>query len=145
MKAAHLGGDNLRNVKSRMTFAQLLRHFAGILLGSLKYTLPMAIFSLRFLEWLYSPSSPAQALMNTATSLPIPPPRMLLPHPKGIQVDQSIYGQCPICRDPISNATALPSGYVFCYRCAHTEAETNHRCPVTLIPAEVHQLRKVLL
>jgi hypothetical protein len=83
--------------------------------------------------------------MKTEAGVPIPPPRMLLPHPKGLKMDRTTYGLCPICHDQLTNATALPSGYVFCYRCAYEEVEKRHRCPITLMPTKTHQLRKVLL
>lgn len=33
---------------------------------------------------------------------------------------------CPICSGPIVNATAAPSGYVYCYTCIHKWVEGNH-------------------
>lgn len=116
-----------------------------LLLDSLKVLLPTAIFFVKFLEWWYSPSSPARALSTSPLGPPIPPPRLLRPHPQGLAVDRTKYGECPVCRGPIANATALPSGYVFCYRCAHDQVEKHGRCPVTLLPASVWQLRKVLV
>jgi len=83
--------------------------------------------------------------MKVEMGTPIPPPRMLLPHPKGVKVDRSTYGLCPLCHDQLKNPTALPSGYVFCYRCAFEEVEKQHRCPITLTRTGTHQLRKVLL
>lgn len=115
-----------------------------LLLDSLKVLLPMAIFFVKFLEWWYSPSSPARSVSSSPLGPAVPPPRMLTPHPQGLQVDKTQYGQCPICRNAITNATALPSGYVFCYRCAHEYVEKHERCPVTLLPARIWQMRKVM-
>lgn len=116
------------------------------LVESLRLLLPTAIFFIKFLEWWYSPSSPARNLLPSTTSGPlVPPPRMLRPHPQGIPFDPTQYGHCPICGDPWRNATALPSGYVFCYRCAYDAVEKEERCPVTLMPAKVWQLKKVLV
>lgn len=115
------------------------------LLDSLKVILPTTIFFLKFLEWWYSPSSPARSLSTTPAGPAIPPPRLLPPHPKGLPVDPTKYGQCPICLGPINNATALPSGYVFCFRCAHDHVEKHGRCPITLLPARTWQMRKILL
>ena len=70
---------------------------------------------------------------------------MLRPHPQGIGFDSQQYGKCPICHDNLNNATALPSGYVFCYRCAYDQVQRYGICPVTLLPARVWQLRKVLV
>lgn len=115
------------------------------LLDSLRLLLPTAIFFVKFLEWWYSPNSPARSLSVSPKGPMIPPPKMLRPHPRGIPFNRDKYGECPICRKEINNATALPSGYVFCYRCAYDEVEKNGRCPVTLLPAQVWQLRKILV
>ncbi|GLB33491.1 putative PEX12 protein [Lyophyllum shimeji] len=117
----------------------------NLLLDSLRLLLPTAIFFVKFLEWWYSPGSPARSLSTSPLGPAVPPPQMLLPHPQGIPFDKESYGTCPICHKSISNATALPSGYVFCYRCAFDEVEKHGRCPVTLLPARVWQLRKVLV
>lgn len=124
---------------------RLLLTSPRLFLDSLKLLLPTAIFFIKFLEWWYSPSSPARALSTSPLRPAIPPPRLLPPHPKGIPLDRTNYGQCPICRGSIANATALPSGYVFCYRCAYGQVEKHGKCPVTLLPAQLWQLRKVLV
>ncbi|KAF8076069.1 cyclin-dependent protein kinase inhibitor [Lyophyllum atratum] len=109
----------------------------NLLLDSLRLLLPTAIFFVKFLEWWYSPGSPARALSTSPLGPAVPPPRMLPPHPQGISFDKGSYGICPICHAGINNATALPSGYVFCYRCAYDQVEKHGRCPVTLLPARV--------
>jgi hypothetical protein len=114
-------------------------------LNSLKVLLPMSIFFVKFLEWWYSPSSPARSLAAAPAGPPIPPPRVLRPHPRGIPVSSTKYGMCPLCGGAIENAAALPSGYVFCYTCAHKYVEAHGKCPVTLLPARIWQLRKVLM
>jgi hypothetical protein len=116
-----------------------------LILDSLRLLLPTAIFFVKFLEWWYSPGSPARSFSAPPKGLAIPPPSMLSPHPQGIAFDKEAYGICPICRKSIGNATALPSGYVFCYRCAYEQVEKYERCPITLLPAQTWQLRKVLI
>lgn len=116
-----------------------------LLLDSLRLFLPTAIFFIKFLEWWYSPTSPARSLNTSPLGPAIPPPQMLPPHPQGIKVDRQGYGMCPLCRKQITNATALPSGYVFCYRCAHDYVEKQGKCPATLLPTRTWQLRKVLV
>ncbi|KAI9000930.1 Pex12 amino terminal region-domain-containing protein [Trametes punicea] len=123
----------------------LLRRCPRLFLDSLKVLLPTAIFFIKFLEWWYSPLSPARSLAVSPAGPAVPPPRLLLSHSQGIQADDIEYGVCPLCRDALSNATALPSGYVFCYRCAHDYVEKHGRCPVTLLPARMWQLRKILV
>lgn len=124
---------------------RLLSTSPRLLLDSLRLLLPTAIFFIKFLEWWYSPGSPARSLSASPQGPAIPPPSMLPPHPRGIAFDKKAYGICPICSKSINNATALPSGYVFCYRCAFDQVEKHQICPVTLLPARVWQLRKVLV
>ncbi|KAH8118535.1 cyclin-dependent protein kinase inhibitor [Phellopilus nigrolimitatus] len=123
---------------------KLILRSPRLLLESLKILLPTAIFFVKFLEWWYSPSSPARTVSAPPTGPPIPPPKLLKPHPQGVPFDNTKYGECPLCTGPIANATALPSGYVFCYRCVYKHVEENGKCPVTLTPAYVWQLRKIL-
>jgi hypothetical protein len=126
-----------------------IRHFLlsspQFLMDSLRLLLPTAIFFIKFLEWWYSPGSPARSLSTSPLGPAVPPPRMLPPHSKGIPFDGTQYGHCPLCHRPINNATALPSGYVFCYRCAYDQAEKFGKCPITLLPTRVWQLRKVMV
>ncbi|PPR02469.1 hypothetical protein CVT24_002018 [Panaeolus cyanescens] len=114
---------------------KLLKSSPRILLDSLRLLLPTAIFFIKFLEWWYSPGSPARSLTISPQGPAIPPPSLLPPHPQGIPFDAKAYGMCPLCKQNINNATALPSGYVFCYRCAYDQVEKHGKCPVTLLPA----------
>lgn len=116
-----------------------------LLLDSLRILLPTAIFFIRFLEWWYSPSSPARSLSVSPQGPAVPPPRLLPAHPRGLHIDPGKYGECGLCHGMIVNATAFPTGYVFCYRCAHDYVHEHGRCPVTLLPARVWQLRKILV
>lgn len=130
--------------------SKLLTTSPQLLFDSLRLLLPTAIFFIKFLEWWYSPHSPARSLSTSssasaATGPPVPPPKMLEPHPNGIRVDDLGYGMCGLCQDGINNATAFPSGYVFCYRCAYEYVAKHEACPVTLLPTKVWQLRKVLV
>jgi hypothetical protein len=59
------------------------------------------------------------------------------------------YGHCPICEEPWSNPTALPTGYVGCYLCLYRFVEREGVCPVTggdlAGMGGVDSLRKVLV
>ncbi|KIY72989.1 hypothetical protein CYLTODRAFT_366806 [Cylindrobasidium torrendii FP15055 ss-10] len=127
------------------TLRHTLKSSPHLFLDSLRLLLPTAVFFVKFLEWWYSPASPARSLSTSPLGPAIPPPKMLPPHPRGIGFDRAAYGTCPICKESINNATALPSGYVFCYRCAFEHVEKDEHCPVTLLPAKVWQLRKVMV
>ena len=141
-QAANPSLDPPTSLKERLT--RLLKASPRLALDSLRVLLPLSIFFIKFLEWWYSPFSPARALSAPPKGPPIPPPRVLMPHPKGKQVDPTNFGECPICRVPVQNATATPSGYVFCYRCIYAHVEKLAKCPVTLVPVQISQLRKVM-
>ena len=126
-------------------FRSFLTSSPRLLLDSLKVLLPTAIFFVKFLEWWYSPSSPARSLSVSPLGPAVPPPRLLPPHPRGLRLEGVKYGECGLCRGPINNATAFPTGYVFCYRCAYEYVQEHGRCPVTLLPARIWQLRKILV
>ncbi|KAI0310671.1 Pex12 amino terminal region-domain-containing protein [Amylostereum chailletii] len=148
-RLAAMAAQKVNAPEAKKTALQYLRSILfrspSTFLNSLRLLLPTAIFFIKFLEWWYSPSSPARALSTSPQGPAIPPPRMLPPHPRGIPVKGLQYGMCPLCRKPLANATALPSGYVFCYRCAYDQVEKDGHCPVTLLPARTWQLRKVLI
>jgi len=148
-RAANLAVQQTSRPEIRRSLLARLRRLVltapRLLLDSLRLLLPTAIFFIKFLEWWYSPGSPARSLSSYPQGPAIPPPSILPPHPQGIYFDKRAYGVCPICRKSIANATALPSGYLFCYRCAYDQVEMHGKCPVTLLPARVWQLRKVLV
>ncbi|KAG8996813.1 ubiquitin-protein ligase peroxin 12 [Tulasnella sp. JGI-2019a] len=132
---------------------RLLLRSPSLFLDSLKVLLPTAIFFIKFLQWWYSPSSPARALNLSPAGPPIPPPKLLPPHPLGIlgkkgddeHEEKAGYGACPICKNLLANATALPTGWVFCYKCIYKELEERGKCPVTLLRLGTWTLRKVLV
>ncbi|KAG8847049.1 ubiquitin-protein ligase peroxin 12 [Tulasnella sp. 330] len=140
------------------TIRRLILRGPSLLLDSLKVLLPTAIFFIKFLQWWYSPSSPARALTLSPAGPPIPPPKMMPPHPLGIlgknhqegedqkkMSDGGGFGICPLCKNALVNATALPTGWMFCYKCIYKELEEKGKCPVTLLPLGTWTLRKVLL
>ncbi|KAH9062010.1 cyclin-dependent protein kinase inhibitor [Lactarius vividus] len=149
LRAAAAMGDKVKPQEKNGRLTSVLRRLLltspRLLLDSLKLLLPTAIFFIKFLEWWYSPSSPARVLSTSPLGPAIPPPRLLPPHPKGIPVDPTKFGHCPLCQSTISNATALPSGYVFCYRCAFSHVEKHGTCPVTLLPVHTWDLRKEMV
>ena len=48
-----------------------------------------------------------------------------------------------LCRRVRVNPAALPSGFVFCYPCAHRFVDAHARCPVTRLPCGVGSLRRI--
>ncbi|KAI0921289.1 hypothetical protein AcW1_004690 [Taiwanofungus camphoratus] len=154
-----VGIDDLRDAQLSSKLQDMASHPRGLLAAlrrvlsrsprlvveSFNVILPTIIFFIKFLEWWYSPSSPARALSTSPLGPTVPPPRLSPPHPQGIRFDGTSYGACPLCRCSLSNATALPSGYVFCYRCAYDYVQKHGKCPVTLLPTRPWQLRKILI
>eukprot|EP00160_Parvularia_atlantis_P018449 Unigene6835_Nuclearia_a/m.20948 Unigene6835_Nuclearia_a/g.20948 ORF Unigene6835_Nuclearia_a/g.20948 Unigene6835_Nuclearia_a/m.20948 type:complete len:117 (-) Unigene6835_Nuclearia_a:63-413(-) len=111
-----------------------------MLLSSLQTLLPMSIFFFKFLQWWYASG---YAKSNLAPSLPIPPaPAPLAPAAGGVGLpeDRTL---CPLCRKPRTNATVIPSGYVFCFPCIFAHVEQHGVCPVTLERTSLDQLRKI--
>jgi len=101
------------------------------------HLLPFLIFAFKFAEWWYSESGNGQ-------TKPIPqPPKPPNVSENGISLpsDKTL---CPICVDKRVNPAALScSGFVFCYKCIHEHIIEYSRCPVTLLPASVEQIRKI--
>ncbi|KAJ4472187.1 cyclin-dependent protein kinase inhibitor [Lentinula aciculospora] len=132
-RAASLAaGAKIPQVKPKSILLRIRRLISTspyLLFDSLRLLLPTAIFFIKFLEWWYSPNSPARSLSVSPLGPAVPPPNLLPPHPKGIGFNRKAYGVCPLCHKEINNATALPSGYVFCYRCAHDHVEKHGECP----------------
>jgi len=103
-----------------------------------KFLLPITIFMFKFLEWWYT-----EASRLTAPLLPIPPP----PDPpkqakEGIQLpDDKTY--CALCQNVRTNSAMIPSGYAFCYPCIFNYIKQHHKCPITFLPTEEEQIRKI--
>ncbi|PKU85003.1 peroxisome biogenesis protein 12 isoform X2 [Dendrobium catenatum] len=100
-----------------------------------------AVFFFKMMEWWYQS---AEERMSAPTVYPPPPPP---PHPKvandGIPLppDRTI---CPLCSQKRVNPSVLAvSGFVFCYSCIFKYVSQYKRCPVTLLPASVEQIRRL--
>lgn len=122
-------------------------------LESLKVALPASIFIFKFLEWWYSASNIRHfrhfGNSDQSQDLFIKPPVSLKPHPNGVLNENGKLrpvkkGHCPICRSTLVNSTAFPSGWVCCYKCAHSHVTEFERCPVTWYPTMLADLRKIV-
>lgn len=144
--------DNSRPTVLRMVL-RILRLGTNYSLESLKVMLPCSIFAYKFLEWWYS-SSNIHRFRNLDSStqeqgLYIKPPAALEPHPRGVLMDEGRLkpipsGHCPLCRSVLVNSTAFPSGWVCCYKCAHSHVSEFGRCPVTWYPTVLADLRRIV-
>lgn len=122
---------------------------------ALKVALPTSIFFFRFLEWWYSPEGGhARLRRRGGGSLgnegpPLRAPRKP-PAPRGEGGRERVpkAGECCVpghgSGGELVNATALPTGWVGCYKCVHGWVEERGSCPVTGVKVEVGQLRKVM-
>lgn len=143
-----------RNARSRFNGSERvhgtpwLQTFQGLLLHSLYTTLDYAqngliaaVFFFKMMEWWYQS---AEERLSSPTVYPPPPPP---PQPKvaenGIPLpaDRTV---CPLCSRRRTNPTLIAvSGFVFCYPCIFNYVSKYNRCPVTLMPASVDQLRRL--
>lgn len=100
-----------------------------------------AVFFFKMMEWWYQS---AEERISAPTIYPPPPPP---PPPKvaedGIPLpsDKTL---CPLCSQKRVNPSAVAvSGFVFCYACIFKYVSQYKRCPVTLMPATVEQIRRL--
>lgn len=100
-----------------------------------------AVFIFKMMEWWYQS---AEERMSAPTVYPPPPPP---PPPKvakdGIPLppDRTI---CPLCSQKRANPSVVTaSGFVFCYACIHKYVSQYKRCPITLLPADIDQIRRL--
>jgi len=120
------------------------RVFLSCLYTTLDYAqtgLIAAVFFFKMMEWWYQS---AEERMSAPTVYPPPPPP---PTPKvakdGIPLptDKTL---CPLCCQKRANPSVLSvSGFVFCYSCIFKSVSQHKRCPVTLMPATVEQIRRL--
>ncbi|KAM5561732.1 peroxisome biogenesis protein 12 [Rosa sericea] len=100
-----------------------------------------AVFFFKMMEWWYQS---AEERMSAPTIYPPPPPP---PSPQvakeGIPLpsDRTL---CPLCSQKRANPSVITvSGFVFCYACVFKYVSQYKRCPVTLMPANVDQIRRL--
>ncbi|KAG9307200.1 hypothetical protein G9A89_017028 [Geosiphon pyriformis] len=138
-KSAQLTSSNVE-----MTRLEVGKHILITILSRgfdfLKTLLPMSILFFKFLEWWYS--SEYSRRPGGETGIEVPPPERIMPDPNGIPLPSTL-NTCALCSNKLTNPTALPSGYVFCYTCIYRYVEDYGCCPITLIKADADSLRKV--
>ncbi|CAL0307853.1 unnamed protein product [Lupinus luteus] len=134
--------------RERLRGPQWLKTLQGALL-SCTYTvldyaqtgLIAAVFFFKMMEWWYQS---AEERMSAPTVYPPPPPP---PAPKAakegipLSPDRTI---CPLCSQKRANPSVVTvSGFVFCYACIFKYITQYKRCPITLMPATVDQIRRL--
>lgn len=100
----------------------------------------LCIFVFKFIEWWYSP----QNRNNVQVRLPIPqPPKQSKQHKDSTILLPNHKTLCPLCNHNRVNTACLHTGYTFCYTCIHSYLQTHDVCPITLLPANVDQIRRI--
>ncbi|MCL7037318.1 hypothetical protein MKW94_000132 [Papaver nudicaule] len=136
------------NERERLRGPPWLKAFQRVLLScmytSLDYAqngLIAAVFFFKMMEWWYQS---AEERISAPTVYPPPPPP---PPPKvaeeGIPLPQD-RTVCPLCTQKRANPSVVAiSGFVFCYPCIFRYVSQYKRCPITLIPTTVEQIRRL--
>ncbi|GAA6036988.1 hypothetical protein JCM8097_005493 [Rhodosporidiobolus ruineniae] len=116
----------------RLILTRLLRLSPSLALDSLKVLLPLTIFGFRLLEWWYSPAGASSRLRSgggggkgSQPALRAPPAPPAAGGTKEEKAGEDERGACVVHgKDgPVENPTALPSGWVGCYRCLRSLEE----------------------
>lgn len=128
------------------TTAELLLHFVlnsitnpswkmiKLVLGTF---FPVAIFTLKFLEWWNNSNFAAKLLKNLGNSLnfTLPPPSKLSAVLRSCtKRDQQVKPKkphksgkvCPLCKKELTNPAVIETGYVFDYSCIYNYLEKSH-------------------
>eukprot|EP00898_Chlorokybus_atmophyticus_P007902 jgi/Chlat1/8112/Chrsp75S00606 len=102
----------------------------------------MSVLLFKVLEWWYS--SGAEERVGAPAVLPVPPPpHAPKPAPDGVRLPPDP-SRCPLClRTRTNPALSAVSGYAFCYPCLFAYVQTHSRCPITLAPATLEDVRRL--
>lgn len=93
---------------------------------------PVAIFTLKFLEWWNNSDFSSKLSKNQGNTLDftLPPPATLEQSLKATrQNKKSVYKSgkvCPLCKKELSNPAVIETGYVFDYMCIYNYLEKSH-------------------
>ena len=133
-------------------------------LSHARQLLLLSVFGYQFVEWWHRPDH--APLPPPALIPPPPPPPPLLsdlaaddgkgvapphwraaaasgqPHVPGLRPPPEP-GLCGVCRMAPREPTAAPSGFVFCASCARDAVARDGRCPLSGMPMELAQLRRL--
>lgn len=90
---------------------------------------PVAIFTLKFLEWWNNSNFSQRLSKNQGDSLEkiLPPPSLLSGLRKRSKRVYHSGKTCPLCHEEISNPAIIETGYVFCYSCIFNYLGNSHK------------------
>ena len=113
---------------------------------ALKFLLPTSIFFFRFLEWWYSSEGGYGRLRKKGAAgeggkALRAPPRAKMVKPRRELPEK---GMCAVHGGEMVNPTALPTGWLACYKCLHAWVEEHGDCPVSGVKVDLGGLRKIM-
>lgn len=93
---------------------------------------PVAIFTLKFLEWWNNSDFSLKIAKNEGDVLQslIPPPSTLNRNSSLEKKLKKLYksgDKCPLCKEEINNPAIIETGYVFCYKCIYNYLTESHK------------------
>lgn len=109
---------------------------------ALKFLLPTSIFFFRFLEWWYSSEGGSARLRKKGSGGS--GSQGLRAPTSSVVAAPSEKGMCIVHKGSIVNPTAVPSGYLGCYKCLFTFVEDHGIDPITRATITVGDLRKIV-
>lgn len=134
--------------RERLRGPQWLKTLQGALL-SCTYTvldyaqtgLIAAVFFFKMMEWWYQSAEERMSARTVYPPPPPPPPPEVAKEGIPLPPDRTI---CPLCSQKRANPSVVTvSGFVFCYTCIFKYITQYNRCPITLMPATVDQIRRL--
>lgn len=114
----------------------IIRNFTRPSWKAVRYVLgtffPLAIFTLKFLEWWNNSDFAQKVAKSQSNALEgnIPPPSSLAKYKEQKQKPKKIYksgSTCPLCKEEILNPAIIETGYVFCYTCIYNYLRDSHK------------------
>ncbi|XP_078429283.1 peroxin-12 [Wolffia australiana] len=100
-----------------------------------------AVFFFKMMEWWYQSAEERMSAPTVFPPPPAPPPPKIAQGGIPLPSDRAL---CPLCSQRRANPSVLAaSGFVFCYPCIFKYVSQYKRCPLTLIPASVDQIRRL--
>lgn len=114
----------------------LQKRFSRPVWGLIKLVLgtffPVAIFTLKFLEWWNNSNFALQIAKSQGNSLDtvIPPPSTFSKSRDAELKPAKVYKSgktCPLCKDELKNPAIIETGYVFCYTCIYNYLSESHK------------------
>ncbi|XP_034679850.1 peroxisome biogenesis protein 12 [Vitis riparia] len=100
-----------------------------------------AVFFFKMMEWWYQSAEERMSAPSVYPPPPPPPPPKVAKEGIPLPSDRTI---CPLCSQKRTNPSVVAvSGFVFCYACIFKYVSQYKRCPITLMLANVDQIRRL--